>query len=71
MIEELKKENERLKRVLESAIKVLNLYIPCDYDLNCSECIKQGQDCDYDDCFKWIYADEALKLIKKDGETSD
>lgn len=51
------------KQLLKSAINVLNMFIPCDEDYNCSECIKQRQNCDYDDSFKWRYLDEALKLI--------
>jgi ElaB/YqjD/DUF883 family membrane-anchored ribosome-binding protein len=56
------------KRLLKSATNVLNTFIPCDEDYNCSECIKQRQNCDYDDRFKWRYADEALALIGEDGE---
>lgn len=51
------------KRLLKSATNVLNMFIPCDRDYNCRECIKQRQNCDYDDSFKWRYADEALKLL--------
>ena len=68
---ELLKQHEQIgeyKRVLKSATNVLNMFIPCDEDYNCSECIKQRQNCDYDDNFKWRYADEALKLIGEDGE---
>ena len=54
------------KRLLKSAANVLNMFIPCDEDYNCSECIKQRQNCDYDDSFKWRYADEALALLGKD-----
>jgi hypothetical protein len=56
-------------RLLKSATNVLNMFLPCDEDYNCSECIKQRQNCDYDDSFKWRYADEALKLIG--GEQND
>lgn len=58
------------KRLLKSATNVLNMFIPCDEDYNCSECIKQRQNCDYDDSFKWRYADEALALIGEDGDTN-
>ena len=64
--DELRKAQEQIaeyKRLLKSATKVLNMFIPCDEDYNCSECIKQRQNCDYDDSFKWRYLDEALKLI--------
>lgn len=57
------KELKEAKRLLKSAANVLNMFIPCDEDYNCSECIKQRQNCDYDDSFKWRYLDEALKLI--------
>lgn len=50
------------KRLLKSATNVLKMFIPCDDDY-CSECIKQRQNCDYDDSFKWLHTDEALKLI--------
>mgnify|MGYP003290233264 CR=1 FL=1 len=56
-------ELEEAKRLLKSATNVLNMFIPCDEDYNCSECIRQRQSCDYDDSFKWRYLDEALKLI--------
>ena len=56
------------KRLLKSAANVLNMFIPCDEDYNCSECIKQRQNCGYDDSFNWRYADEALALIGEDGE---
>lgn len=56
------------KRLLKSATNVLNMFIPCDEDNNCSECIKQRQNCDYDDSFKWRYTDEALKLIGEDED---
>lgn len=56
------------KRLLKSVTNVLNMFIPCDEDYNCSECIKQRQNCDYDDSFKWRYADEALALIVEDGD---
>ena len=55
------------KRLLKSATDVLKMFIPCDEDYNCSECIRQKQNCDYDDSFKWRYIDEALKLIGEDG----
>ncbi len=58
------------KRLLKSATNVLNMFIPCDEDYNCSECIKQRQNCDYDDSFKWRYADEALALIGEEGENN-
>jgi hypothetical protein len=60
------------KRLLKSATNVLNMFIPCDEDY-CSECIKQRQNCDYDDSFKWRYADEALALIggEKNEDTND
>jgi chromosome segregation ATPase len=64
--DELRKAQEQIaeyKRLLKSAANVLNMFLPCDEDYNCSECIKQRQNCDYDDSFKWRYADEALKLI--------
>lgn len=51
------------KRLLKSAANVLNMFIPCDEDYNCSECIKQRQNCEYDDSFKWRYADEVEKLL--------
>jgi len=57
------RELKEAKRLLKSATKVLNMFIPCDEDYNCSECIKQRQNCDYDDSFKWRYADEAKKLL--------
>ena len=47
---------------------MLNMFIPCDEDYNCSECIKQRQNCDYDDSIKWRYADEALKLTGEDED---
>lgn len=59
-------ELKEAKRLLKSATNVLNMFIPCDEDYNCSECIKQRQNCDYDDSFKWRYAAEALKLIGED-----
>ena len=52
------------KRLLKSATNVLNMFIPCDEDYNCSECIKQRQNCEYDDSFKWRYADEVKKLLE-------
>lgn len=58
-----KKMIAEYKRLLKSAANVLNMFMPCDQDYNCSECIKQRQNCDYDDSFKWRYLDEALKLI--------
>lgn len=63
VINELMDELKQAKRLLKAATNVLNMFIPCDEDYNCSECIKQRQNCDYDDSFKWRYADEALKLI--------
>ena len=65
---EMRERIEVYKRLLKSAANVLNMYIPCDDDY-CSECIKQGQNCDYDDSFKWLYADEAKNLIG--GEEND
>lgn len=62
------KELKEAKRLLKSATNVLNMFIPCDEDNNCSECIKQRQNCDYDDSFKWRYAAEALKLIGEDED---
>jgi hypothetical protein len=61
-------ELKEAKRLLKSATNVLNMFKPCDNDYNCNECINQRQNCDYDDRFKWRYADEALKLIEEDGE---
>lgn len=61
---------EKAKRLLKSATNVLNMYIPCDEDY-CSECIKQRQNCDYDDSFKWLYASEALALIGEGGEQNE
>lgn len=66
---QLEKQLEKAKRLLKSATNVLKMFIPCDDDY-CSECIKQRQNCDYDDSFKWLYADEAMKLIKE-GETDE
>ena len=62
-------ELKEAKLLLKSATNVLSMFIPCDEDYNCSECIKQRQHCDYDDSFKWRYLDEALKLIG--GETGE
>ena len=62
------KELKEAKRLLKSVTNVLNMFIPCDEDYNCSECIKQRQNCDYDDSFKWRYTDEALKLIGEDED---
>lgn len=59
---EMREQIEEYKRLLKSAANVLNTFIPCDDDY-CSECIKQRQNCDYDDSFKWRYAYEAKKLI--------
>ena len=61
-------ELKEAKRLLKSAANVLNMFLPCDEDYNCSECIKQRQNCAYDDSFKWRYADEARALI---GEEND
>jgi hypothetical protein len=61
-------ELKEAKRLLKSATNVLKRFKPCDGDYDCSECIHQRQNCDYDDRFEWRYADEALKLI---GETND
>ena len=66
--EQLISEKAEYKRLLKSATKVLNMFIPCDEDYNCSECIKQRQNCDYDDSIKWRYADEALKLTGEDED---
>jgi hypothetical protein len=63
--EQLVTERTEFKQLLKSATNVLNMFIPCDEDY-CSECIKQRQNCDYDDSFKWRYADEALKQIGDD-----
>lgn len=63
---ELLKKSEQIgeyKRLLKSATDVLRMFIPCDEDYNCSECIKQRQNCAYDDSFRWRYLDEALKLL--------
>ena len=60
-LEKVTKQEKEYKRLLKSAANVLKTFIPCDDDY-CSECIKQGHHCDYDDSFKWIYADEAEKL---------
>lgn len=68
-LSECHKEIAEFKRLLKSATNVLNMFIPCDEDYNCSECIKQRRNCDYDDSFKWRYADEALALIGEDGDT--
>lgn len=62
---QLEEQLEKAKRLLKSSTNVLNMFIPCDEDY-CSECIKQRQNCDYDDSFKWLYADEALALIGED-----
>lgn len=51
------------KRLLKSATNVLKRFKPCDEDYDCSECIHQRRNCDYDDRFKWRYADEAEKLL--------
>ena len=51
------------KRLLKSATNVLKRFKPCDGDYDCSECIHRRRNCDYDDRFKWRYADEALKLL--------
>ena len=64
---QLEEQLEKAKRLLKSATNVLNMFIPCDEDYNCSECIKQRQNCDYDDSFKWRYAYEALTLIGEEG----
>lgn len=56
-------ELKEAKRLLKSAANVLNMFIPCDEDYNCRECIKYRQKCDYDDSFKWRYLDEALNLL--------
>lgn len=74
---QLEEQLEKAKRLLKSSTNVLNMFIPCDEDY-CSECIKQRQNCDYDDSFKWLYASEALALIgedtnvpaSKDGDTN-
>ena len=66
-LEELKELREQIseyKRLLKSATNVLKRFKPCDGDYDCSECIHQRQNCDYDDRFKWRFADEALKLIE-------
>ena len=68
-VEKLCKELKEAKRLLKAATNVLNMFIPCDEDY-CSECIKQRQNCDYDDSFKWRYADEALALIGEEGENN-
>ena len=68
--EQLISEKAEYKRLLKAATNVLNMFIPCDEDYNCSECIKQRQNCDYDDSFKWRYADEVLALIGEDGDTN-
>lgn len=54
------------KRLLESATNVLKRNKPCDGDYDCSECIHQRRNCEYDDRFKWRYANEAEKLLKED-----
>ena len=61
-IHELMSKLKEAKRLLKSATNVLKMFIPCDDDY-CSECIKQRQNCEYDDSFKWLYIDEALKLL--------
>ena len=61
-LEKVTKQEKEYKRLLKSAANVLKTFIPCDDDY-CSECIKQGQNCEYDDSFKWLYAGEAEKLI--------
>ncbi len=71
MLRDTVAELAEAKRLLKSATNVLNMFIPCDEDYNCSECIKQRQNCDYDDSFRWRYADEALALIGEDGEQND
>ena len=65
------KELKEAKRILKSATTVLSMFLPCDEDYNCSECIKQRRNCDYDDSFKWRYLEEALALVGKDDEQKD
>ena len=61
------------KRLLKAAVEDLAKK-PCNNDVyipsTCNACIKQGN-CDYDDSFRWRYADEALALIGEDGEQND
>lgn len=61
------KELKEAKRLLKSAAKVLNTFMPCDDDI-CNECVHFGKcsQSNYDRNFKWLYADEALKLIGED-----
>lgn len=60
---EIAEKYDEAKRLLKSATNVLKRFKPCDGDYDCSECIHQRRNCDYDDRFKWRYADEALKLL--------
>lgn len=63
-------ENAELKKMLKLAAEAFEHMssISCKY-APCQECIHYPDPnsfCDDDDCFKWRYADEAMKLIGDD-----
>lgn len=83
-ISELEAENAELRAKVESANRQIAEYkrllkmaakiaknLPCDDD-NCGECIHNdnGYVCSEYECFEWRYADEALALIREDGDTN-
>lgn len=69
-VDKLIEENEKMKTLLKSAIKILDIYGGC-IETACSECTSSFDKCDYDDYFRWKHMDEALKLIGEDGERND
>ncbi len=60
----LKQENEELKEMLKTALSTINHLCFCGSE-NCELCVYDNNidECDNSDGFKWVYGDEAKKLI--------
>ena len=61
---QLEKQFVKAKRLLKLAVEDINATEACD---TCEYYpVINGAECQKDDCYKWRYADEALKLIGGD-----
>lgn len=64
-ISEYDHELRQAKRLLKAAVEDINAAEACD---TCEYYpVINGAECQKDDCYKWRYADEALKLIGEEG----
>ncbi len=64
-IQQLEKDLKEAKRLLKAAVEDIHSR---DYCHGCTYESAEGKEqylnCEYHNCFKWRYADEALKLIE-------